>query len=236
MADNALEYFCLKCKKIGIQHERYCKNCKEQGLGKVETYYKCPICQHSMRYSNVWKHQKISCSLTKPVSPPITTQTTLTIPSTPPILPRTLLPQPNQYQFTSSLFSQSNQPQMPVQLPPLMPPINESFMPMSPQQPQQLQQQQAINYNLLTLGVANNTLPIEPTYHDYVFEILETNVIEPITDPLKFYMNRILNKPSNEIEALVEEIFMKRPDVFERVKKSNLNLCSEKEVNPTSTI
>jgi len=234
MADNALEYFCLKCKKIGIQHERYCKNCKEQGLGKVETYYKCPICQHSMRYSNVWKHQKISCSLTKPVSPPIATQIPHPIPSTPPILPRTLLPQPNQYQFNSSLFPQSNQPQMPVQLPPLIiPPMNEGFMPMSPQQqPQQSQ----LNYNLLTLGVANNTLPIESTYHDYVFEILETNVIEPITDPLKFYMNRILNKPSNEIEALVEEILMKRPDVFERVKKSNLTLIGDKEVNTTSTI
>jgi len=61
MADKNLVYFCAKCKKTGIQHERFCKNCKELGNGKVETYFKCPTCQHSMRYSNVWKHQKFAC-------------------------------------------------------------------------------------------------------------------------------------------------------------------------------
>jgi len=209
MADKNLVYFCAKCKKTGIQHERFCKNCKELGNGKVETYFKCPTCQHSMRYSNVWKHQKFACWTQNAQNPQFTSASIQT-------------PLPS---FTEHEYDNRNSIQTPLVMlanNTLPQPIQDQMYPPYIKKrkeaiPPECLDQAAIeefNNRLSTIDQLTN-----PLYGDYLYDLLEKEIVEPITgDPAKFYMNRILNRAPQDIQGWIEEILRKRPAVMDSIR------------------
>jgi len=189
--DNKLVYFCLKCAKKGIQHERFCKNCKQIGNGKVETYFKCPKCNHSMRYSNVWKHQKYSCyNNTSPSYPPISVDHDVVSEQNDSFL--------SEAQLNIEMVGRKRKD----------PPASSADIFQSTID--------GINnaYRAATIDQLTN-----PAYGDYLYDLLEKEVVQPITgDPSKFYMNRVLNKNPDEIQDWIEEVLRKRPMVMEKIR------------------
>jgi len=227
MSDKNLVYFCAKCKKTGIQHERFCKNCKELGNGKVETYFKCPTCQHSMRYSNVWKHQKFACWTQTPQNPPQYHSPSPSIQT--PLPPFTEHEYDNnRVQAASPLILTPN-----ATLPQVM--QDQIYSPFNIKKRKELATDgidQAVieefNNRLSTIDQLTN-----PLYGDYLYDLLEKEIVEPITgDPAKFYMNRILNRSPQDIQGWIEEILRKRPSVMESIRnkimKDLLTIAPEK--------
>jgi len=186
--DNKLVYFCLKCAKKGIQHERFCKNCKQIGNGQVETHFKCPQCTHSMRYSHVWQHQKSSCyNNASPSYPPISVD-------------HDVVSEQNDYHSESQNIEMVGRKR---KEPPASSDMFQSTI-------------DGINnaYRAATIDQLTN-----PAYGDYLYDLLEKEVVQPITgDPSKFYMNRVLNKNPDEIQDWIEEVLRKRPMVMEKIR------------------
>jgi len=195
----------------------------------VETYFKCPICQHSMRYSNVWKHQKFACWSQQQNQTQLSPQLPLSLPN-----PVSSPFYNSNIEGNGTVLITNNNAQIQEQIYPFAKKRKESPTEGDPTVFEDF------NSRISTIDQLSN-----PLYGDYLYDLLEKEIVEPITgNPSKFYMNRILSKTPQDLQEWVEEVFAKKPAVLENIRTKimrELQIITEKngqvpETNTNTTL